>query len=1102
MKKDNITLEDIITKAKIKLIPLQGLVKKVKVDEFDDDIHLKIFEDGTFSEEVIVVDRKKLGDDLDDLDLDDVDLDDFIQHYFGILSDINIPSAEELDKKILSHRTDNRTDSIGDTANKEFLIRELEGIRVYINELQQLRIGYDNERLKYENERLKYRPDTSEDDGNISVSSFGSYQGDLDDYGPRRELEDYDNASYDPSIFLELQRDFLKKIKHFNFEYLNWSDQNEIDSINREDHENYQNYLNEYGYLALNKKHREKAATDIQRVVRGYGIRKRKISDKTLTAGENQIFSDADGDLTIPEYLKHKKSSNIDPEISQDTDNEEKFISGDHDRIQPEDEEALKTGHMSQSEMTNATAEFKKPAARTFFEGPAKSSLKPTKFTGLFQESNQNKPYQFYADGTPITLDFTSHQNKSPFERLQDQISDEYEAGDGYLAAPYPAASGDGVIEQALLVRLDDKKINKDKKDIFNPQHALVLKSKNSVETIYLDGQTYQNLVDKNKNTFAYLIEVRKSQLRYQKFFDECDENQKKDIHQEFLKAFKGALLSDSAKEDFKGINHLLNHMDELVNQGDVKQLKKLSNLFFKFLKNIIEGPKNETIKKQYLDQEKHVQDVDNFYKNRLNIALNNDFYKKQIDKANKQRKVTQFAIGLSDQEKKNLISAFIPRYLPGQNIVKENVLDHLLNNAELPICSEEPAIAFRRFKPSPFNNNNWLFRQTSQETEFVTVMFKGEAHDNIMYLAIKGTDYHVRVMRKENSTEIEIDNSKLYKRNAKDGFYGTDIDAIERGVTNGAIHDRNLNIRKKFNQFGIFAISEIDGQRSCAVMHNGRVHGQDLQSVAAASISSSPISLDNEFLDLSKIEPKSPETVSHAEETTQTEINKYRNKHGNFDYAISAQVVSDSGLEGYIVQRVSGQDTATTECPVHIEQFQVPITMMEDFQQRMAELNESLDNFIIEEQDFRNQKQMLMNSFDEQILRINLAQEQRGDQRIFSGSNITLQNKADEITIANTRINIDDAHNVYQKIYLRDVNLLQDSRVIEVATSNQRDETNPRHSPEQDARSIGRDIVRGNMATKIDQGGNNPTTFAPHLFARRSRGNPNSRSSGNANTK
>ena len=529
------------------------------------------------------------------------------------------------------------------------------------------------------------------------------------------------------------------------------------------------------------------AVTDIQKVFRGHSVRKKRdeLRKKDTPEENTKDKNPTDGDTT-----RNKIDEEIDP--------------------------------------AEGYYEYKTLAKKKFFlEGDGPEDVRRfnvREINGLVKKKGEeNKTIFVTDDGFPL-FEYNDDGLTSAFEIFQQDISRQYAHLNSEEKHSKTSTSIDNSDYNSIsFVRIrnsnnvaggDNSNLKSD--GAFN--HAIVYSTDNSVETCYLSDESFRKIRDDYNSEYSDLLNFRR---KLNALEDEYNiEEDKKAFNDSFITELEKAGID---VDEIKGFNSYANHIDDLAAQGNIKKLVQANIALEVYLKNTGRTLNIEN------------KAADPYFVNRVKVAHSNNFHKEFIKSAQKSREENRVGFNLTAAEKQGIkdLGGHFPKFNTYNKRESENI-DTLLN-IDFPATSHD-GVYVKRVNANPFDLNN-TFGRDSVNNEFAAIVFKGDTTDNIMYLTLKGTDFHVKVRMDPDSKEIQIDPNRLYKKDKFGKWSAYDSLDISRKVSEGILDKRNKNIKAKLRNFGVIAMSDVDGVRKVTTFHNLKARSCELQSTLSKDI-------------------------------------------------------------------------------------------------------------------------------------------------------------------------------------------------------------------------------------------------------------------------
>lgn len=410
-----------------------------------------------------------------------------------------------------------------------------------------------------------------------------------------------------------------------------------------------------------------------------------------------------------------------------------------------------------------------------------------------------------------------------------------------------------------------------------NFKYGYAISSDDSVETCYLSTSGWKEVENEYNKQYQGLLDFRREFNGFLSYYKSLDTDKKSDLNKKLEDFYAQESVQDSDGEKIQGMGSFAKYINKLVkglssNNGkeSLEELQQAKMMFDDFLSE------NDEISKAVKEEitTKTIK-VDDYFAQHVKAPLNNQFNNKILSSSNKEisngREVT-----LSVAERENMIGLFKRNYTQ-KNRETENLNAFL--DIEVPAALYD-GIHVKRQKISSRNLNNWVGNKTV-DTEFATVVFKGESDDNIMYLTLKGTDYHVKVRRDPETQAVTIDSDNLYKRDIYGKWNANELSNVDS------------KSKKEFNNFGVLAIADVNGVRNAAICHNGKSQSYQLESTLSHDLSGNLI--DSHIIG-QNIDAHSLKSSIGISEVIDEDASVASDAGDEFDEA--ASVASDEGSE------------------------------------------------------------------------------------------------------------------------------------------------------------------------------------------------------------
>ena len=508
-------------------------------------------------------------------------------------------------------------------------------------------------------------------------------------------------------------------------------------------------------------------------------------------------------------------------------------------------------------------------------------------------------------------------------------------------------------------------------------------------------------------NQYQELLDFRSVLISYTTQYDGLTDVHKEEMNIDFENFFK-----DSGIE-VRSINHFWNHINALADQGNVKEIQKAKLIFNEF---------STEFSHQYgltLSNLGSDTEPDGFFANKIKSSLSNSFGNGLIADSKELREENRASFSLSDEEKEGIknLSGYFKKITAFNRRERENI-DKLLN-IDFPSTPYD-GIYVKRCKVNSYDLGNTFGSDIAKENEFATVIFKGDSPDNIMYLTLKGTDFHVKVRMDPDTKEVQIDKDHLYKKDKYGKWESSSTADISKKVSEGLLDKRNKNIKKDFRNFGVIGMSDVNGIRKVSILHNLKSHSYNLQSELSRDVfndqidNSTKVTDDNELITAvnshifksstkgdgngsehsdSGIEDSIRNSRKDVSDKIMRTINSVTNYHesllagygkisdnidrdnADFSYAVSKNIYEEIEHEGETIQAHAGYELQRIEFGddtiggVKIEKTERKYMSLEDFNamtSAMSEIKKSKKNGEIDDETYKMCKDYVLNKFDE----------------------------------------------------------------------------------------------------------------------------------------
>jgi len=518
---------------------------------------------------------------------------------------------------------------------------------------------------------------------------------------------------------------------------------------------------------------------------------------------------------------------------------------------EPTFERALKSDYYKRDDLAGNYDFFKGGVYKDSNGASQKTKLDVDGIKGIRREQDKDNKTVFLTDeGFPLFV-YDNQTDKSALEQFQQDLAAQHDQLkfkgrlEEYENDPNPEHPYDSVsfvkIRTGGKTRLkkDGTKDNLEEGDIGGGgdidgfKYAYVVSSDQSVETCYLSEKSFNKLKSDHDEQYSELIEFRRNFQSLEKQYGKLntDKEKQKQINKDISEYLEDAGVS----KPITGVNSLGNYIDDLAEKGDIAELRKVmygcKELYDSYRINNPAFHQNMQNELHELDADgKHVLKVDDFFATKIKAPLSNSYSQDLISRTNESRKENIVALKLTDQEKDAIkqLGGYHERFHDNIGITtNRREIDNVnkLLNLDVPGTPDDGVYVERC--AANINDLQNTFGNDKKQTEFVTVVFKGDTKDNLMYLTLKGTDFHVKVRMDPVTKDVTIDNEKLYKKDEHGAWEGRSLPEISRGK----FDPRNNDIEREFRNFGVLAISDVGGVRKVSTLHNLKSQSYNLQS-------------------------------------------------------------------------------------------------------------------------------------------------------------------------------------------------------------------------------------------------------------------------------
>ncbi|MBL6665159.1 MAG: hypothetical protein ISQ34_04875 [Rickettsiales bacterium] len=582
---------------------------------------------------------------------------------------------------------------------------------------------------------------------------------------------------------------------------------------------------------------REDAAIEIQRAVRGYALKRYQQQKEEAAAIEIQrVVRGSQGRKFYDNKIKRLNETSqqkLEGKIE-----EKRFIESEKPRLVIiDDAYKLEAGYYAKEKLHEYHF-AQRDEAKYDADHEGNPTLDVKKIDGLGKFTEKNGETVFLDENGFRFFDFKDLGSENGFREFQNQISYEHKQNKAQQARleeyeklfdpPY-----DSISFARIKQNTTDFQENEHAK-VANYRYCYVISSPESVEACYLSKESWEEIQAQHASRYKNLADFRKQLLALAGNgqditgqYSELESEGKRKLNDNLARFFR------TNGYEFSDVNSFANEIDQLVegllgnqkedniqNREGFRTLEELASLFEDFVSEDAELA--ETIGKAAESIE-----VDGFFDNRVKPALNNDFNNQLIRDSNKLRNEHR-QVSLSETEKAAIKDLFPKDIITNVSQRESSNLDLLLNT-DLPAALYD-GIHVKRCEYNSYDLTKNFGRNTVK-TEYAVVVFKGESSDNIMYLTLKGTDYHVKVRMDPVTKSVKIDTDNLYKKNKFGRWESTPT--FTAHFTNP-----KEDIAGKLRNFAVLAISDVNGVRNAAICHNLKTQSFNLESTLSRDIS------------------------------------------------------------------------------------------------------------------------------------------------------------------------------------------------------------------------------------------------------------------------